>query len=218
MPIRLALLMLASLGAHASAQDVVIYRCKDAKGQVALRDSSCPLGQDQETRNLRRPRDPVPVAPKAAPDSVPPPERSSAPVERVVYRTPPQPMYECLTGEGERYTSDTGEGRLRWVPYAGVGYAVVPRPAWPRPPHPHPPPDHPSPPHGGRPLAWAVPVGAWVRDECHVLPQRETCARLSDRRYEILRRYGAAMPSERRELDLEQRAIDARLANDCGNP
>ena len=64
-----------------------------------------------------------------------------------------------------------------------------------------------------------VPAGGiWVRDQCHELPQAEVCARLSDRRYEILRRYGSAMPSERRTLDLEQRGIDARMANDCGNP
>ena len=57
-----------------------------------------------------------------------------------------------------------------------------------------------------------VPGGTWVRDPCHPLPQEEICSRLSDRRYDILRRYGSAMPSERRALDLEQRGIDARLA------
>lgn len=209
MPARPALLMLACLGADATAQEVVIYRCKDATGQLSLRDSPCPPGQAQETRSMQRPRDPVSPVSNARAPAASPPVTPSAPVERVVYRTPPRPMYECLTGEGERYTSDSGEGRLRWVPYAGVGYAVIPRPSPPRPP---------APPPGDRPRAWAVPVGAWVRDECQVLPQAETCARLSDRRYEILRRYGAAMPSERRELDLEQRGIDARLANDCGNP
>ena len=64
-----------------------------------------------------------------------------------------------------------------------------------------------------------LPVGtAWVRDECHALPQEEICARLSDRRYEIIRRYNSALQSERRQLELEQRGIDARIANDCGNP
>ena len=33
--------------------------------------------------------------------------------------------------------------------------------------------------------------------------------------HKILRRYGAALPSDRRTLNLEQRGIDARLANDC---
>ena len=58
--------------------------------------------------------------------------------------------------------------------------------------------------------------GTWVRDTCHQLPPQEVCARLSHRRYEIQRRYYSALQSERRELDLEQRGIDARLANDCG--
>jgi hypothetical protein len=54
-----------------------------------------------------------------------------------------------------------------------------------------------------------------VYDECHPLPQQEVCARLSDRRFEIMRRYNSALQSERRQLDLEQRSIDARMANDC---
>src|SRR5690606_36062083 len=55
----------------------------------------------------------------------------------------------------------------------------------------------------------------WVQDPCERLPQEEVCAHLSDRRYEILRVYHAAMPSEREALDAEQAGIDARLARDC---
>ena len=130
-------------------------------------------------------------------------------------------MYECEAPDGSRYTNETGEGQARWESWVGYGYF------WPRgggvgggprppttPPPGTPPPDRPRP-----PVAGVVPLGgAWVRDVCHMLPQAETCARLSDRRYEILRRYGSAMPSERRTLDLEQRGIDARMANDCRNP
>lgn len=130
-------------------------------------------------------------------------------------------MYECVSPDGEHYTSETSEGQARWVANWGYGYV------WPRagaggpdrPPPPgssRPPPDRPRPPGMG---IGVVPMGgSWVRDECHMLPQDETCARLSDRRYAILRRYNSAMPSERRELDLEQRGIDARMANDCRNP
>ena len=60
-----------------------------------------------------------------------------------------------------------------------------------------------------------VPGGTWVRDPCIRLSQDEVCARLSDRRYEILRVYHAAMPSQRAELDREQRQIDAHLADHC---
>ena len=65
------------------------------------------------------------------------------------------------------------------------------------------------------PGAVVVPGGTWVRDPCIRLSQDEVCARLSDRRYEILRVYHAAMPSQRTELDREQRQIDAHLADHC---
>lgn len=220
--------------APAAAQEMVIYRCVGKQGQLTLRDSPCAPGETQQTRSMQRPRDPapgvaLPVVANPAPASSSPPTVT----ERVVYRNPPRPMYECVTPEGERYTSDDGEGRPRWVPNWAGAY---PYPVWPRPrggsvsghipigngggisfQSGDPTPPTPRPP--GHPTGVVLPPGGvWVRDECHALPQVEVCARLSDRRYEILRRYGSAMPSERRTLDLEQRGIDARLAADCGNP
>jgi hypothetical protein len=232
LPLLLVLLTAAPSAARAqapSAAQVTIYRCVAANGTVALRDSPCLKGEKQEVRAMQRPQDPparpAAVAPAPAPQAAPEP-----PSTRVVYLSPPKPMYECTTPEGQTYTSDNDDGNPRWVPYGGVysGYPVYPRSGGsvsgnvsigngnlsfesgdrrPRPPgggghHPGPGPVF-------------VPGGAWVRDTCHPLPQEEVCARLSDRRYEILRRYGAALPSERRTLDLEQRGIDARLANDC---
>lgn len=216
----LSLLLLTLLcSAHARAQDVVVYRCVDRQGQLTLRDSPCAAGEKQETRSMQRPRDPAP-SPAPTPATPAPIATVPAPAPAIVYRAPPRPMYECSAPDGERYTSDSGEGQARWVPMWGYGY-VWPRPGAggpdrPPPPGSRPPPDRPRPPGGG---IGVVPMGgSWVRDECHMLPQAETCARLSDRRYEILRRYGSAMPSERRTLDLEQRGIDARMANDCRNP
>jgi hypothetical protein len=63
---------------------------------------------------------------------------------------------------------------------------------------------------------WAYGAGTWVRDDCHALPQQEVCARLSDRRDEIRRRFFNAMPSERDTLRVEERGINARLDDDCG--
>lgn len=221
---------------HAAAQDVTIYRCIGKQSQLTLRDSPCAPGETQQTRSMQRPRDPAPTPPAPVDSRPATPASPAAPAERVVYRNAPRPMYECVTPDGERYTSENGEGQLRFVPYWAGGY---PYPVWPRHyggsvsghvnlgnggsvsfqsgnPTPHPPtprpPGHPS----GNVI---VPAGGvWIRDECHELPQAEVCARLSDRRYDILRRYGSAMPSERRTLDLEQRGIDARMANDCRNP
>lgn len=215
--------------APATAAEVTIYRCIGANGAVTLRDSPCLKGEKQEVRAMQRPRDPPPAPPAPTPQPAAAPVPAPPPT-RIVYLTPPTPMYECTAPDGEVYTSDTGEGRPRWVSYGGgVAYPVWPRsggsvsgnlsvgngnlsfhsgdPRPPRPPggHPHP--------------GVVVPLGGtWVRDPCHPLPQQEVCARLSDRRYEILRRYGAALPSERRTLDLEQRGIDARIANDCNRP
>ncbi|WP_411833848.1 hypothetical protein [Pseudoxanthomonas mexicana] len=220
----LFLLLLVPPPTAGAADEVVIYRCTAADGALTLRDSPCLAGERQETRSMQRPAA-APARPPAtpAPPAVAPPPAVPAPPRTIVYRTPPRPMYECVGADGQRYSSDNGEGRPRWVPYWTLGY-----PGWrhpPRPHDPHPPvrppggtPGSPRPPPSRPPLV-AVPAGgAWVRDECHPLPQAEVCARLSDRRYEILRRYHGAMQSERRELDLEQRAIDARIANDCGNP
>ncbi len=213
---------------------VTIYRCVGSNGALTLRDSPCPKGEKQEVRAMQRPRDPPPSA--RPPAVTAPAAAPAAPgIPQVVYLTPPRPMYECTTPDGDTYTSDNGEGNLRWVPYWSTGHRALHHDGYtstasvsgnlsigngtlsfhsgdprPRPPRPRPPPAH-----GG--AGYAI-GGAWIRDTCHALPQQEVCARLSDRRYEILRRYGSAMSSEQRALDLEQRGIDARIANDCRNP
>jgi hypothetical protein len=228
--------LIACAASAALAQDVTIYRCVGTDGRLTLRDSPCEKGETQQTRTMQRPKDPPPRATPPTPTAVPPSPRSDPPT-RVIYATPPRPMYECITPEGEHYTSDSDEGNPRWQPFWTPVYPAYP--AWPHggggvsgnlsigsgnlsfssgsptplPPRP-PNPGHP----GTRPPSHGVVLpagGTWIRDRCHPLPQQEICARLSDRRYEILRRYGNAMPSERRELDLEQRGIDARIGNDC---
>ena len=204
------------------AQEVRIYRCTSPSGKLTLRDSPCAKGETQDMRTMQRPRDPPPgrAAPAPAVTAKAAPQREV----QVVYRTPPQPMYECIDGEGKRYASDSNEGNPRWVPVWALGYPVWGR--GDRVPHPRPVrPDWSSQPlvppirHGPH-VGVAIPIpvgGSWVRDQCHPLPQQEVCARLSDRRYEIIRRYNSAGTSERRQLELEQRGIDARLSNDCGN-
>jgi hypothetical protein len=217
-PLRVLLSLLAGAAVMpvcARAQEVTVYRCIGASGAVTLRDSPCAKGESQEVRSMQRPRDPTPGAsPVARP--APAPVLAPSREVQIVYRVPPRPMYECVTPDGDRYTSENDEGNPRSVPLWTLGY-----PMWPsrgggagsRPP-------------GGRPPAQGyphypgviVPGGyTWVRDECHALPQQEICSRLSDRRYEIIRRYNSALQSEQRKLELEQRGIDARIANDCGN-
>ena len=133
---RLALLLLpvllipspssAQASKPAATTDVTIYRCTNASGALTLRDSPCLKGEQQDVRTMQRPRDPAPSAQPPAPTPTP-----AAPVPnttvQVVYLTPPRPLYECVTPDGETYTSDDGEGNPRWVPYWSAGY-----PAWSR--------------------------------------------------------------------------------------
>ncbi|TWI01675.1 uncharacterized protein DUF4124 [Luteimonas cucumeris] len=209
---------LLALPAVDAADKITLYRCVDAKGKLTLRDTPCAPGEVQQTRTFQRPRDPPPrpaAQVETAPTPAPPP-----PEVRYVTVNPPRPLYECVTPDGERYTSDTDAGNPRWVPLWTLGYPswsrrtirseglVVSRPIRP--------PDI-GPPTRPRPVNPALySSGTVIADECHPLPQEEVCARLNDRRYEIKRRYLNAMPSERAVLDEEERALIARMRNDCG--
>jgi hypothetical protein len=194
----------AGLPQPAPAQDVTIYRCVDARGHLTLRDTPCGKDQKQEQRTMQRPQD----APRRAPatsDAEPVAdesydERYDAPAEREVYITPPRPLYECITPDGMRYTSDTGEGNPRYVPLWTLGYPQYS--------------------FGGMNVGPNY-VGAYgnaqtfVQDTCYQLPPAEVCDRTRDRRDEIRRRFFNAMPTERDVLRVEERSLNARLDNDC---
>ena len=199
---------------------VTVYRCIDARGKVSLQDAPCAKGQAQQAREMQRPADAPPRPPALpSPASPPPPATPAAPAApaapRTVYLAPPRPLYECVTPDGKRYTSDDGRGNPRWVPLWTLGYPVV------RPRsvlgdnigHPdkvmHPPPHD---------VIWPVATGGgtWVRDDCVMLPPREACARLRDRRSELRTRFFNAQEKERDVLREEERALNARLDNDCG--
>ncbi|MET0289973.1 MAG: DUF4124 domain-containing protein [Pseudoxanthomonas sp.] len=195
-------LLLAAL--PAAADTVTLYRCTDKAGHEAIRDTPCGTGQQQREVVMQRPQDPPPR--EVSTQTPPPVAAAPAPaqqVTQVIYRTPPRPMYDCVTPEGERYTSENGDGNPRQVPLWASGYAPVALGGAHRP---------------GTYVGTTMPLGTtWVRDTCNPLPQQEVCARLGDRRWEIQRRYNSALQSERHALDREQRGIDARIANDCGN-
>jgi hypothetical protein len=223
-PVRLAAaLVLAGLAGvcaqHAfAADDVTIYRCVDAKGRLSLRDTPCGKDEKQETRTMVRPRDAAPrPAPAPPPVQAPP---AAPPPPTVAYATPPRPLYECITPDDVTYTSDTGDGNPRWVPLWTLGYAQAPFVA-------------------GSRSGFNATVGTggidisggrrdvvfsgygngatYVVDTCYELPQSEVCARTRDRRDEIRTRFFNAMPSERDVLRVEERSLNARLANDCAD-
>lgn len=120
-----ALALVLSIPCNATAAQstgVTVYRCIDAKGHVTLGDEPCPTGSKEEVRTMQRPQDAPP-----RPPALPTPEaaettQAPAPPPQVVVMHTPQPMYECTTPDGERYTSDTGDGNPRWVPLWTLGY------------------------------------------------------------------------------------------------
>lgn len=233
----LTLCVACGSGAPLRADEITVYRCTDAAGRVSLRDTPCPHGQRQSTREMLRPKDPPPTAVRATrTTSTPPPAPAPAPPRVVVVRTP-QPMYECTTPDGDRYTSPHADGNPRWVPLWTLGYPVYPAAPIHRdgvhgrvdlggdrvrgrvefgshsPQRPPMAPPMPTP-HPSAPVA-AFPAGTWIRDACTRLPQGEVCARLRDRREALDRRYHSALQSERRRITDEQRLIDAQLGEEC---
>ena len=126
-----------------AAQQVVMYRCTDARGVVTLQnDTPCAKGMQQEKRLVDtgataapfpmiapapvvRPAAPAPdaaapqVAPAAAPGSpvLPLPAAATPPAERL----PPPPLYQCNTVENDSYLSDTPDPKPRCVRVDTVG-------------------------------------------------------------------------------------------------
>ncbi len=204
--------------ATAQSNEVRIYRCTDGAGKQTLRDTPCPKGQQQQVRDMLKPKDAAPVK-SPEPAARPAPIPQASPATQVIYLAPPRPMYECVTPDGERYASDDHAGNPRWVPLWTLGYQAV-RPTTSLGSNiggPPPRPDNPTRPPR-RDINWPVAMGGgqWIRDTCTMLPPAETCARLRDRRKQIRTRFFNAMPSERDMLRVEERGINARLDNDCG--
>lgn len=223
----IALALASPTGPSAAAEPVTVYRCTDARGQLALRDSPCRAGEKQQVRSMLRPTDP-PASRRSTPART---ARIPAvlPPTRVVYRSAPRPLYECTTPDGANYTSETPEGNPRWVPLWTLGYRGVVGVApmvesgygatyehgtghsqvrvdagrrWVGPGY-------------GAPMVAAVPTGTWVRDVCSPLPAAEVCGLLADRRQELDRRWFSALQGDREAISREQRRIDARLDEEC---
>lgn len=135
-------LLACALSSHAAAQQVVMYRCTDARGVVTLQnDTPCAKGTRQEKRLVDtgataapfpmiapapvvRPSASAPnpavqqTAPAAVPSPVLPlPEATRPPAQRL----PPPPLYQCNTVENDSYLSDTPDPKPRCVRVDTVG-------------------------------------------------------------------------------------------------
>lgn len=241
MPLRLCLtaawlagMLAVAPSSPAAEPQVRIYRCTDAAGKTTLRDTPCRKGESTaQVRDMLRPRDPPP-RPQMQREAQP---AATAQSSRVIVLTPPQPMFECVDPDGRRYTSATGDGNPRWVPFWTLYHPPYPDLVLPAPnrlgrqpvpsvnasvgrPTSRPPMQAPMPPRPGYGHGYGWPMaqggGTWIADTCHPLPQAEVCDRLRDRRSELRTRRFNAQERERLELEREERTINARLGNDCG--
>lgn len=132
-----ALLALCALFAAAlPAQESIIYRCTDAKGQLTLQnDTPCPAGSRQEIRRIGAlPTAPAPTEgpPRPAERLSPPPDSNfvlvrgpvaeqGPPPDPARPRNPPTPLWECRDWQGERYLSDVETPPKACVPLNVVG-------------------------------------------------------------------------------------------------
>jgi len=194
---------------------VTVYRCTDASGRVALRDSPCADGATQEVRNMLRPIDGTPLPPRT---SGPTAAVVDPPAPQVIVMRPPQPMYRCVRPDGSSYTSDSSEGNPRWVPLWTMGYGPTRRGPSTR--------VEAGDGRGSIEVDAGVDTrqrarggyygaGTWIRDECRQMPQAEVCSLLGNRREEIRRRFFNAQPTERSQLTNEEQTINTRLSQDC---
>ena len=122
----LAIFCLAMAGAMSlplAAQQVTIYRCTDAAGNITLQNGvRCPKGQKQETRRLQAPTPAAPAyvppaastpAPAYSPAPTPPPVADAAPAAPAPL--PPPPLYRCHAHAGNSYLSEDGAPKDRCV-------------------------------------------------------------------------------------------------------
>lgn len=117
-PIALVALLWAGL---ASATDttkkdnVIIFRCVDAKGKVSLQDSPCAKSSTQETREMQRPKD-APAL-KKMPDAKPVQAiPAQPPVQNLIASLSPPDLYQCTNYEGKTRDSESYDPNPRCEP------------------------------------------------------------------------------------------------------
>ena len=218
----IAACLLLALCLPAQAAALLVYRCVDATGAVALQDRPCPPGQEQERSERRRPLDGVAPAPPPAPVATPAESGSdatAAAADAAVAAPSPPALWDCVRHDGERYESDTGVAPQYWVPLWVLGRdprappSLFGSPGAPRPPPPASGPEAPTLPAA---TGLALTPGAWVQDRCRLLSVAETCARLSARRDALRREWRLAMPSGRAQIQPQERALSQTLRVSCG--
>lgn len=171
-----------SPGSNASAADqVVLYRCTNAQGDVTVQDSECPKGSTGKKLTYDVPPPPkveTPPAPPAAGDSkisasstTPSPANPTAATEPAAVGVAP-PLWRCRGLDAKPYLSDVADPPTKCLPLASMGYDVSRLPPE---------------------LAGSCQE---VRDECRELQGRDLCEAWRSRRDEAKAELAKAFSDE----------------------
>lgn len=107
-----------------AAEEITVFRCVDAKGKVTLRDTACPDGDTETTRQMRRPQDPAPRPPAPVPEPRRAPEPAPVAAAAPAPWQAPPPLFQCTDFDGAvRFTED-GRSNTRCVPLSVLGWNV----------------------------------------------------------------------------------------------
>lgn len=192
--------LLAAAALPALAQDVIIYRCTDAAGGLAIQNLPCPKGTQQQKKRIPALQtapayvppaappapaptpspSPTPPAPAATQTAAAPPAPVQAPATEAP-RLPPPALFECTTRDNDRYLSEDEQAATRCLPLRTTGLDGNPQ--------------------GGAGQACEV-----VSDRCARVPDGAACDAWSRRLREAESHWRFALPehAEQRRLDYER--------------
>jgi hypothetical protein len=194
------------LAGPAAAQDIVIYRCTDAQGNLAVQNQPCPKGTRQEKRTMQTPAAaplppaPTPVAPPPAPSPVPdaaaevkteqaPPVAPPVAVEKPA----PPALYDCRRRDDTRYLTQDLANSSYCVPMQVTGL-------------------------DGNPLTGAGEACEVVKDTCDAVADDQLCAAWQQRLDEAETHWRFATPEHAATLQQEYaRVRDLIAASRCAD-
>lgn len=206
----------------AVAQQVTLYRCTDATGQLTVQNRPCPPGSQQREQAVGgvasspEPATPAPAASAAGQPASGQPadpaaargsdegfrlwdsatlarERARAEADAAkARRPPPPPLYRCSSRAGDRYLSETGEPPAQCIALRTVGL-------------------------DGNPATGAGQACEVVRDHCEAVAGAGACDAWRDHARQAQTRWRLAHPDNVGWRGREYARIAALVSASCGD-
>lgn len=195
-----------ALAISGSARAAEVYRC-DGSGGPIFQDVPCAPHEKQTRPRLEAGPSPQPAAPEPVDVDVAPTDAAPRPPPPPAPGTAAPSFFLCTAGDGSRYVSDTGAGRVNWVPYTmaagqSLAEAYGGRDGLA---------SHPSNVVPHRPLSTAPGAGTYVEvvDPCHHAAPAEACAYLRGQLGDLDGRLRRAFSDTEAQLKQErERVVD----------